>query len=313
MPVSTGTLGQIEPLGMPDGSPIDYSGGDVTHLIPTMGLDSASISNTTRALAFRDVLLRDKVNELIAAVNNREELTPLSIVRAAVAPGEALTACDFRIPPGFEARVINAVVNSQPTNSVLLEVLYNPVFGTGDGQALVSTYTETSVATSFQPPGEFVCRLTNAGTSAVVVSASVLISLRPTWARLGGVIGPGLPGPPGPPGRDGTDGADSIVPGPPGPPGQSIQGDPGPPGPPGPTSWSSRGSATLSHGTVWVDVPGLSSSPYLWIQRETPAGALCSGGYDYTVSGTFFQILARNSDQTIARNDTSTLRWMWTP
>jgi hypothetical protein len=313
MPVSTGTLGQIEPLGMPDGSPIDVAGGDVPHLLPAMGLDAVSISNTTRALAYRDLLLRDKVNELISIVNNREELTPLSLVRTVLAPGEALTACNFRIPPGFEARILNAIVDAQPSATVLLEVLYSAVFGAVDGTVLLSTYSESSVATSFQASGEFGVRLTNAGAAAVVVSASVLVSLRPVTARLGGVIGPGLPGPPGAPGRDGLDSVIPGPPGPPGPPGLSIVGQTGPVGATGPISWSARGLVALSYGTGWAAAADLSADPYIWLQREIPSGTLASGGYDYSVSGTLFEIYARNVDRTIARGDTSTLRWMWTP
>src|SRR4051812_30907997 len=123
MPVATGTLTQIEPLGMPDGSPVDFSNGDVLHLTPTSGLDAVTIANSTRNLAMRDVLLRDKINQLISVVNNKEQLVSVPVVRTTLGPGEALEACDLRIPDGFEGRVLNATVASLPAATVLLEVL----------------------------------------------------------------------------------------------------------------------------------------------------------------------------------------------
>lgn len=313
MITTTGTLGQIEPLGMPDGSPVDFAGGDVPHLSRDGGLDSVTISNTTRALAYRDVLLRDKVNALITAANNKEQVTPLIIPRTTLAAGEQLVACDLRIPVGYEARVISAAVSSFPEGAVLLEAVYSTTFGALDGTALVSTYSEETAATSFQSAGDIFVRITNSSTSPADVSASVLVSIRPASAQLGGVLGPGIPGPAGEPGRDGLD---STVPGPegpPGPPGQSIQGEQGPPGPTGPAVYTARGNAVLNYGTAWVDVAGLSSN-YIWLQRiGPPGGTVCSGGYDYTVSGTSFLISARQADGSIQRADTSSINWMWTP
>jgi len=142
----------------------------------------------------------------------------------------------------------------------------------------------------------------------------VIVTMRPSTAQLGGVIGPGVAGPAGPAGRDGLD---STVPGPIGPPapaGTSIAGPQGPTGPTGPAVYTARGNVVLSYGTAWANAAGL-DSPYIWLQRVGPpsAGTLCSGGYDYTVSGTSFLIAARNVDGTIQSSDTSTVNWMWTP
>ncbi len=314
MITTTGTLGQIEPLGMPDGSPVDVGGGDVRHLTPADGLDAVTISNTTRALAMRDVLLRDKVNALITAVNNREQIIPLMIPRTTLGPGETLAACDLRIPAGFEARVLNAAVASTPATAVLLSVLYNATFGAMTGTALITTYTEDVATTSFQNEGELVVQLTNSSDAPADVSASVIVTMRPSTAQLGGVIGPGIAGPAGPAGRDGLD---STIPGPvgpPGPPGNTIVGPQGEPGETGPAVYTARGSVSLSNGTAWTSAEGLDPAPYIFLQRVgPPASTLCSGGYDYTVSGTSFLIAARNVDGTIQRSDTSTIKWMWTP
>ncbi len=310
MSAITGTLSQIEPLGIPDGSPIDVAGGDVQHPSPTAGLDATTISNATRALAMRDVLLRDKVNQLITAVNNKEQLIPVPIIRTTLGPGEVLIASDIRIPEGFEARVLNATVASLPSTLALLEVVYATSFGDTDGQVLISTYSEVTSTTSFQTTGELLVRLTNSGTVPADVSASILVSMRPATAQLGGVIGPGTPGPPGPAGRDGLDSTIPGPPGPPGPPGQSIVG---PPGPVGPSAFATRGNVILSHGTAWGTVANLASS-YIFLQRiGPPTGSLASGGYDYTVSGTAFMIAARNSDSTINASDVSSINWAYAP
>ncbi len=313
MITTSGTLGQIEPLGMPDGSPIDVAGGDVQHLTPAGGLDAITIANSTRALAMRDVMLRDKVNLLIATVNNKEQIIPLVIPRTTLAPGEVFVSCDLRIPAGFEARILNGAVATTPATAVLLEVLYSATFGALDGTSLISTYTEDSASTSFQSEGGLVVRLTNSSSAPADVSASVIVSMRPVSAQLGGVIGPGIAGPTGPAGRDGLDSTVAGPIGPPGPPGQSIVGPTGATGSTGPAVYTARGNVVLANGTAWTSTAGLDAAPYIWLQRVGPAGTLCSGGYDYTVSGTDFLIAARQADGTIQRNDISSINWMWTP
>ncbi len=311
MPTTTGTISQIEPLGLPDASPLDYAGGDVLHPSPEGALDAVTVANATRALAMRDVFMRDKINELITNVNNKEQLITVPVVRTTLGPGETLIAADLRIPDGYEARVLNAAVSSTPATAVLLEVLYAATFGASDGVGLVSTYDEDTASTSFQIAGELILRLTNSSTAAADVSASVLVSMRPVTAQLGGIIGPGVQGPPGIPGPPGRDGNQGDI-GPPGPPGESITGDTGPTGPP---VYTARGQVVLSYGTAVVTVAGLSAGPYIWLQRVAPdsSAVYASGGYHYTVTGTTFQVAAYNSDRTIQRNDASRVNWMWTP
>lgn len=219
---STGTLSQIDPLSLPDASPLNYADGDVLHMTADSGLDFVAVSNATRALAYRDVLLRDKVNQLVSTVNNREILVSVPVVRTTLAPGEVLLASDLRIPFGYEARVLNAAVTSTPSGSVLLEVIYTGVFGSQDGSVLVSTYSEFSTGTAFKGEGEFVVRASNAATAPASVCASVLVSMRPLVAQAGALIGVAVPpGPPGPKGDKGDPG---------------VAGSPGVPGPTGPAS-----------------------------------------------------------------------------
>lgn len=320
--VTTGTLGNIGTLDMPDGSPLDISGGDVRHLGPRDVLDAASLSRTTRSLAQRDVLLRDKVNELIETVSVKDQLVPLMIPRTRLGLGETLAACDFRIPPGFEARVVSATVAAEPSGSVLLEVLYTSVFGATGGTAMAATYGTQTPRELFCEEGGLVVQLTNSSTLLPAdVSATVTVLVRPPVTLLGGVTGTELPGPPGPPGNDG---ADSTVPGPQGPAGpqgDSIPGPPGPTGPTGPSVYTDRGRVTLSSGIGYVSV---NSSTFpeganLQLQRVLAGGsAVGTAGYDYafvSVSsfGLSLRVTSRNADGTVCATDKSTISWTWLP
>lgn len=303
-----GTISQIEPVALPDASPLNYAGGDVAHPTPDNALDSVTTANATRALAYRDTVLRNKVNELVSVVNNKEQLVTIPIVPIVLTPGEQLLASNFRIPPGYEARILDASVASIPALAVLLEVVYGDSLITGDGTILISTYTEADASTSFQPAGTLTVRLTNSSTSPASVSASCLVSIRPVTAQGGGIIGPGVQGPPGPPGRDGANSTIPGPPGPPGPPGQGIQG------PVGPSSWSSRGTVHLSSGTVSFGINGLPASPYIWLQRIASVSSRIGHAYDYSTSGTIVTVFSRTgSGTTVEVLDTSLINWMFTP
>lgn len=216
----SGTLGQIQPLSIPAASAVEFAGGDVEHLSPTVGLDYRTISNSTRELAYRDNLLAQKVNELITVVNNKEQIISLPTVRTSLVPGEVLVASNYRIPSGYEARVLNGAVASTPSGAILLEVLYSAsTFGATDGESVISTYGEVGAATSFRGTGEFVIRMSNVSASPADVTASVFFTLRPAVDMTGGVIGPGIVGEKGEKGDHGDQGEQGVV-GPPGPPGQ---------------------------------------------------------------------------------------------
>ena len=207
---------------MPAASAIEFAGGDVEHLAPTAGLDYRTVSNSTRELAYRDNMLAAKVNELITVVNNKEQIIALPTVRTTLSPGEVLVATNYRIPNGFEARVLNAAVATTPEQAVLLEILYSQdTFGASDGVSLVSTYTEASATTSFNGTGELIVRLSNVTANPADTTASIFFTLRPSADQAGGVIGPGVKGEKGDPGPTGADGAEGV-PGPPGPAASSL-------------------------------------------------------------------------------------------
>jgi hypothetical protein len=232
----SGTLGQIQPLTMPAASAVEFAGGDVEHLSPTVGLDYRSISNSTRELAHRDNILATKVNELITVVNNKEQIIALPTVRTSLVPGEVLLATNYRIPAGYEARVLSGSVASSPDGAVLLDVLYSAnTFGASDGDSIITTYSEVGAATSFQGTGEFIVRLTNVTANPADVTASIFFTLRPAGDMTGGVIGPGVQGEPGSKGDPGEKG---------------DQGDPGAPGAPGSLGLNWRG--TYSAGASYV-------------------------------------------------------------
>lgn len=196
-----------------------------------------TVANTTRELAYRDVLLAAKLNELLAVVNNKEQLMNLPAVRTQLAPGESVVVTNNRIPPGYEARLLNATVASTPImQQVLLEVLYNQNdFGQVTGTVVVaSTLTESGAGTSFYSTGEFVVRLTNIGTTTTEAVYSILMTVRPVSAQTGGIIGPGVVGQKGDKGDKGDPGL------------QGVPGAPGSPGIPGLT-WRGAYAGTTSY------------------------------------------------------------------
>lgn len=197
----------IQPLSLPDGSGINLAGGDVKHFSSDDEFGAAAIQQSTRQLAYRDTLLAQKVNELISQVNNKEQFVPLPAVRTILPPSVLETTTNFRIPVGFEARVLNASVKSSNDN-VVLKVVWNPDFGGDTGVTeIVNTLSEISSGTTFFGAGEFIVQLQNqAGTSAETI-CSILLTMRPIGITAGGLIGPGVVGPQGPPGPQGSAGA----------------------------------------------------------------------------------------------------------
>ena len=209
---------QVDPIALPDAAAIEYASGDVRHLSIEDALNSVNISNATRNLAYRDNQLAAKLNELIGVVNNQENLVNLPSISTYLAPGQVLDVANYRIPSGYEARVMDLAVSSNPLGVVLAEILYSAsTYGASSGLSAASTYSEVTGGTSFYGTGEFILRLTNSGTTGATSVASVMVSTRPVTAQQGGIIGPGVEGEQGPVGP----------PGPPGPPGIGIPGAPG--------------------------------------------------------------------------------------
>ena len=197
----------IQPLSLPDGSGVNLANGDVRHFSADDEFGAAAIQQSTRQLAFRDNLIAQKVNDLIAQVNNKEQYVPLPAVRTIIPPSVLETITNFRIPVGFEARVLNATVKSS-NDGVLLKVIWNPDFGGDAGVTeIVNTLDEVSSGTTFFGAGEFIVQLQNQAATSAEAICSILLTMRPIGVTAGGLIGPGVVGPQGPPGPQGATGA----------------------------------------------------------------------------------------------------------
>lgn len=200
---------------------MDYSGGDVRHFSQGDAVNVPGLSNPTRNLAFRDDALAAKVNELVSVANNLEQFVPLPLVRTNVPPGDEIIVTNYRIPPGFEARVLNAVLSTTPAStSAELDVYYSASYGGATGAAVVTVTpgSEFTGDVNFYQVGEFIITLKNTGAATLELAASVMLTMRPLGAEgtllVGSIIEgpqgrPGLRGGPGPQGNPGTGGAGS--------------------------------------------------------------------------------------------------------
>lgn len=213
----------IKPIDLPAAAGIDYSGGDVRHFSQGDAVNVPGMSNPTRNLAERDNLLASKMNEVVAVVNNQEQFIPLPVIRTTVPPSEEVIVTNYRIPAGFEARVLNAVISATPAStSAEINVYYSASYGGNSGVAVV-TVTPSSEFTgdvNFYQTGEFIVSLKNTGSSTLELAASVMLTMRPLGAEGTLLVGSIIEGPAGKPGMRG-------VPGPPGAPGTGGAGSPG--------------------------------------------------------------------------------------
>ena len=205
----------IEPVSLPSAAGIEYGSGDVRHFSPGDAVDVPGLQNPTRYLAERDNLLAETLNEVVEQVNNGEQVVYLPVVRTVLSPNESATVSNYRIPVGFEARILNAAVASTPASpSIQLNVFYSSnTFGSTSGAQAVSTATEFTGGTSFYETGEFIIQLNNTSASALTLTASVILTVRPvggTGSLLAATVVPGpagQPGPTGPPGVPGQPGS----------------------------------------------------------------------------------------------------------
>lgn len=219
----------IDPLNVPNGGGLDFSNLDVRHLGQKDGLTWEAISRATRNLAERDYQLNEKLKEVIGIVNNKEQIIPIPTSTMTLPAGASEVVHNFRIPSGYEARILNATVASNPSGSARLEVFFaSSSYGATTGTSIVSTITEFGGETMFHGIGEFVIKLTNAGSTSANVSASIVVSMRPTTETSGALLSAGAIGPQGP---------------------QGVQGGQGPAGPIGPSG--AQGPAGLTWRGSW--------------------------------------------------------------
>lgn len=204
----------IRPIDLPSAAGLEYGKGDVRHFSEGDSVSVPGLSNPTRHLAERDNQLRDKLNEVISIVNNTEQFVPLPVVRTSLPPNDEVVVANYRIPAGFEARVLNASVATVPSSvDIALVLYYNTGFGGSTGTEVISTASEFTGGVQFYSEGEFIVVLRNTGAVSLDFAASVLLTLRPLGAQgtllVGStVVGPqGLPGPAGPVGPAGPAGS----------------------------------------------------------------------------------------------------------
>lgn len=202
----------IEPLSVPQAAGVDFSGLDVRHLAPGDGLTLQAITQATRHLAERDYQINQKLGEVITQVNNKEQLVNLPAIRTTLPPQASEIVTNYRIPSGYEARVLNAAVSSTPAVSVRLEILYaSGTFGGSTGEELVSTTTEFTGETTFHGAGEFVVKLTNAGSTSAEVVASIVVTTRALADSSGAILGASAVGPQGDQGVQGDPGEQGEI------------------------------------------------------------------------------------------------------
>lgn len=211
----------INPIEIPSAAGLNYGSGDVRHLSEGDELGVVGLANPTRQLAERDNLLASKINEVVATVNNKEQFVPLPVLRTNLPPLEETLVTNYRIPAGFEVRVLNASVASQPSStSVELNILFSSGFGGSTGEAAVSTSGEFTSGTKFYQEGEFIVVLKNKGSVTLDAVASILFTMRPVGSAGSLLVGSTIKGEKGEPGKQG-------VPGPAGPAGTGGAGSPG--------------------------------------------------------------------------------------
>jgi hypothetical protein len=200
----------IDPVSMPSAAAINYGENDVRHFSEGDSLDVPGLSTSSRHLAQRDVALASKLNEVIGEVNNHEQFVPLPVVRTILPPNAEEIVVNYRIPPGFEARVLNAIITSiPPSASAELDVYYAQGYGNSTGTTIVSTSTEFTSGTEFYSQGEFIVTLKNRGGATLEMIASLILTMRPVTERQGVLIPsvpPAVQGPPGPQGPVGAAG-----------------------------------------------------------------------------------------------------------
>lgn len=254
----------IKTINIPSAAAADFSNGDVRHITRGDSLDYLTLQGPTRHLAQRDILLADKLNEVISKVNNSEQYINVPSLRTTIPPGTSLNVENFRIPDGFEARVFNAAVSSS-NSSVQLVVYFGTSFGGVAGTEVVNTVSEASLDTTFYPKGEFIIKLINAGTTSADVTASIVLTMRPVGDTVGDLISPGPKD-----GKDGKDGVDGV---------DGADGAPGSPGVQGPAGdsfvWIGRwedlslGASVVVNDTAsYTSAAGITSS-FICITNHT--------------------------------------------
>lgn len=265
----------IDPLSLPDAAGLNYGEGDVRHFNEGDALDVPGLQRATRHLAERDNMIASKVDEVISTVNNKEQFVPLLPLRTTLPPNSEEVVANYRIPPGFEARILNAIVTSiPPSSSAELDIYFSPTYGASTGELIVSTSTEFTAGTKFYSSGEFIITLKNRGGAALEVISSIQSTMRPQTEQAGVLLPSAIVGQRGPPGQAGPKG-DGGQP-----------GNPGGPGSPGLT-WQSTWNVSSTYSSTDV-VFFLGSS---WKSKSNG-----NTGNQPDISPTWWEFLAQRGD-----------------
>jgi hypothetical protein len=182
----------ISPLTLPQAAGLSYANGDVRHLTPQDANQAQTLALSTRNLAERDNIIVGVINQLIEQVNNKEQIVDLQVPKVFIGPSQSIVVLNYRIPAGFEARVLNAIVSSTPVGQARLDVMWSSTYGATTGTSVSSTLYEVSGQTVFYAEGEFVVKLTNIGSSSLEVSGDVHITMRPVAQIQGALLTPSV-------------------------------------------------------------------------------------------------------------------------
>lgn len=266
-------MNTIKTIDLPSAAGVNFNSGDVSHVSPSSAVDAHTISYATRCLAERDNLLKAKVNEVVASLNNFEAPTFIPVIKTRVRTGGTEHISNYRIPAGFEARVTHVSVHSIPMRMVKVEILYSALtFGASSGVPVVSALIEYTGNTLFFGEGELIVKLTNVGDSDAEAVASILVSIRSKIAERSQLSVPqqlstasGTSGPTGYTGPKGETGD-------PGP--RGYQGTTGSTGPSGPTGYTGATGYTGYTGAA-----GTAASSPVFSESSVPGTLVASTGY----------------------------------
>jgi hypothetical protein len=217
----------IDPVSLPSSAGINFGEGDCRHFSEGDSVSVPGLSAPTRHLAQRDTLIAEKLNEVIDDVNNKEQIITLPVYRTVLPATTEEIIANFRIAPGYEARVLNAIISSTPVSSdTQLNIMWANGFGNVSGTTVLTTSSEAQGGTKFSPTGEFIIEVKNLGDTTLDIVASLILTMRPISGVTSALLPAPSVSPPGPPGRQGDKGlkGDTGGSGPPGTPGLNYKG-----------------------------------------------------------------------------------------
>jgi len=183
-------MSDIRPLDLPTAAGMDFGSGDVRHFSEDDAVNVPGLQNPTRMLAERDNLIAVKLNEVVTEVNNKEQVVPLPIPRTGIPSSTEEVVFNFKIPDGFEARILSAAIGSSPvTTDLTLKIYFSTGYGNTTGTELVSTTGSFDSGVAFYNTGEFIVAVVNDGSQSLDAVASVILTVRPMGSEASLLVG----------------------------------------------------------------------------------------------------------------------------